>query len=240
MGIGLISLIIMTGVLFGVVPMATGQEPPPLPGGPLPPMPSITVVGSGVASARPDTAEVSAAVVTQAVTAANALAQNTVRMDKVLKVVTGLGVPDKDIQTTNISVSPQRRQARPGPHPADIVGYEVSNEVHIKVRDLARLGQLLDALVSEGANTLGGVSFSIADPVPLLDQARTKALADARRKAEVYAAAAGVKLGRVLLIRESTPIARPFGRQVLAASAVPVAPGELELQAGVSVTYAIE
>ena len=232
------------------VSLATSQEqsPPGRPpmGGP-PAMrpiepPSITVVGSGTAAARPDTAEVSAGVVTQAPTAAQALAQNNAGMEKVIKAVTAMGIADKDIQTTNVSVVPQRRQGRQEPQPPDIVGYEVSNQVKIKVRDLAAVGRLLDALVGQGANVLGGISFSVGDPAPVLDQARTKAMADARRKAEVYAKAAGVTLGPLLSIREGAAAIPRFGVEMprmMAASPVPVAPGEQDFQASITVTYGL-
>ena len=216
-----------------------GRRPPPMMGPPEPP--SITVVGSGSAAARPDTAEVSSGVVTQAATAAQAVAQNNAAMDKVLKAVTALGIPDKDVQTANFNVMPQRRPGRQDqPQPPEIVGYEVSNQVRIKVRDLAVLGRLLDTLVGQGANAVGGVSFSVGEPAPVLDQARTKAMADARRKAEVYAQAAGLKVGAVLSIREA-PAAFPRPGlempRVMAMSAVPVAPGEQEFQSSITVTY---
>ena len=208
-----------------------------------PPEPSITVVGSGIASARPDTAEIGAGVVTQSATAAQALARNNAGMGKVLEAVRALGVSDKDIQTTNVSVVPQRRQGRQEPQPPEVVGYEVSNQVRIKVHDLAILGRLLDTLVAEGANVLGGIGFSVGDPAPVLDQARAKAMADARRRAEAYTRTAGVKLGRVLSIREGTPAIPRFEREApraLASSAVPVAPGEEEFHATVTVTWAVE
>jgi uncharacterized protein len=225
--------ILIAVMLLGAVPVAMGEEPAP----------SITVVGSATVSGRPDTAEVRAGVVTQSVTAAQALAQNSAAMDKVLKVAAGLGIADKDIQTAGVSVVPQRAQVPPGrqQQPPGIVGYEVSNQVNVKVRDLAILGRLLDALVGQGANTLGGIAFSIADPGPLLEQARTRAMADARAKAGVYAAAAGVKVGRVLFIRDATPgIPRPLATRVMAAAPVPVAIGEQDVEVSVSVTYAIE
>jgi uncharacterized protein len=229
----------MLALVLGAVPVAMGQEEAS-PGPTRRLAPSISVVGSGIAAGRPDTAEVTAGVVTQSPTAGQALAQNTAAMEKVLKAVTGLGIADRDVQTINVSVSPQRRPGRPDAQPPEILGYEVSNQIRVTVRDMKILGRLLDELVGQGANVLGGIRFSVNDPAPLLDQARTQAMADARRKAEVYASAAGVKLGRVLSIRESTPgVARFEGVRMQAMTAVPVAPGEQEFQANVSVTYAI-
>ena len=232
--------LLILGLLLVAAPVAMGQEPPPAPRQPS--GPSITVVGSGTAAGRPDTAEVTAGVIAQAPTAGQALAQNTASMEKVLKGVAALGIADKDIQTIQVSVNPQRRPGRldaPQP-PPEIVGYEVSNQVRVTVRDLKILGRLLDELVGQGANALGGIRFSVADSAPLLDQARARAMTDARRKAEVYALAAGVKVGRVLSIRESAAGAPRFeGARGMAMTAVPVAPGEQEFQASVSVTYAI-
>jgi uncharacterized protein YggE len=204
--------------------------------------PSIAVMGSATVSARPDMAEVSAGVVTQSATAAQALAENSAIMTRVLQAVAGLGIPERDVQTTSVSVSPQRAQPRAGSQqPGAIVGYEVSNQVRVKVRDFAVLGRLLDAVVSQGANALGGIAFSIADPAPLLQQARVQAIADAERKARTYAAAAGVKVGRVLFIRDATSgPPRPIAGRVMMAASVPVAPGEQDIEASVSVTYAIE
>jgi uncharacterized protein YggE len=206
------------------------------------PAPSITVVGSGTAAAPPDTAEVTAGVVTQAATAAQALTQNSAAMDRVLKALTGLGIAERDIRTSGVSVMPQRAQPQPGRQQAPaIVGYEVTNQVHVKVRNIAILGQVLDTLVGQGANALGGIAFSVADPAPLLMEARTRAVADARRKAEVYTAAAGVKLGRIIFIRDATPgIPRPMAARMMSTAGVPVAPGEQELEASVSITYGLE
>src|SRR5262245_29689555 len=204
--------------------------------------PSMTVTGSATASARPDTAEVTTGVVTQAATAGQALAQNNAVMEHVLKTLTGLGVAERDIQTANLSVTPQRAESQPGrPRATPIVGYEVTNEVHVRVRNLAILGRLLDSLVGQGANALGGIAFSVADPAPLLEQARTRAVADARQKAQTYAMAAGAKLGRVVSIRDQTPVGPVLkGRLMKGAEAAPIAVGEQELQVSVSVTYGLE
>lgn len=207
-----------------------------------PSVPSVSVIGSAAVSSRPDTADVVAGVVTQAQTAAQALAENTAAMQKVMKTLADLGIAERDVQTVGLSVSPQRAQQRPGsPQPQGVItGYEVTNQVRVRVRNLDVLGRLLDALVTQGANTLGGITFSIADPKPLLQQARGQAITDALQKAQAYAAAAGVKLGRVIAIRDaSSGPPRPYAGRVMAAAA-PIAPGEQELEISVSVTYAIE
>jgi uncharacterized protein len=225
---------IALGVAAAAGPVSAQDHPAP--------EPSITVVGSGTVSARPDTADVTGGVVTQAPTAAQALAANSAGMEKVLKAVAAFGVAERDVQTANLSVVPLRRQGRQEPQPPEIVGYEVSNQVRIKVRDLAQLGGLLDSLIGQGANVLGGIGFGIADPAPLFDQARAKAMADARHKAEVYAGAGGVFVGRILSISEaaSSSIPRFDSPRLMAASGVPVAAGEQDLHVTVTVKYAIK
>lgn len=238
-------------VSLGGSPIVIAQERPPM-GGPgfppgssmmRPPEASITVEGSGSVSVRPDTAEVGAGVVTRAATAAPALAENSATMDKVLAAAKSLGIADRDIRTTGVSVIPQRRPVKSDTSMPEIAGYEVSNQVLIKVRDMALLGRLLDTLVGQGANLLGGIAFSVSDPAPLLDQARQKAMADARHRADVLAAAAGVQVGRLISVRESGPGVPRFAeapRMMAAAGAVPVAPGEQELHVSVAVSYAIK
>ena len=219
---------------------SSAQEPPRPPGMP-PGEPSITVVGTGTVSARPDMAEIGAGVVTQGATAAQALAANSAAMEKVLKAVADNGIAERDVQTANVNVVPLRRQGRQEPQPPEIVGYEVTNQLRIRVRDLALLGRLLDALVGQGANVLGGISFSVADPAPLMDQARARAMADARRKADVYASAGNVAVGRLLSISEAPTagIPRFDSPRMMAASGVPIAPGEQDLQVTITVRYAI-
>jgi hypothetical protein len=202
---------------------------------------TVTVAGSGTVSATPDQAEITTGVVTQAPTAAQALAANSQAMERLLQSLGNLGIGSRDIQTTNISVSPQRRPPKEG-QPPEITGYEVTNQVRVKVRDLARLGQVLDRQVSDGANLVYGIHFGLQEPAPLLDEARKRAMADARRKADLYAAAAGRKIGRVLSVQEAgvtPPGPMPAPRMTMAA-AVPVAPGEQEIPATVTVTFTLE
>lgn len=202
---------------------------------------TVTVSGVGSVSAPPDQAEVTSGVVTQAPTAAQALAANSQAMERLLQALAGLGIPARDIQTTNLSVTPQRRPVRGGQR-SEIVGYEVVNQVRIKVRDLSKLGRVLDQQVGEGANLVHGIQFGLQNAAPSLDEARKRAMADARQKAELYAAAVGLKLGRVLAIQEAgvaSPRPEMVARATMAA-AVPVAPGEQELQTSVTVTFILE
>jgi uncharacterized protein YggE len=203
---------------------------------------TVTVSGVGTVSAAPDMAEITSGVVTQAPTAAQALAANSQAMEQVLLSLAALGVAARDIQTTNISVSPQRRVVRGEGRPPEIVGYEVTNQVRVKVRDLGQLGRVLDQQVAQGANSVYGIRFGLADPEPMLDEARKRAMADARRRGELYAAAASLTIGRVVAVQEAGAAApRPeMAARVMTVGAVPVAPGEQEIQASVSVTFSLE
>jgi len=214
---------------------------------PLPP--SISVTGLGQVSARPDMAEINVGVATQATTASAALTANNTAMTTLMATLKSGGVEEKDILTSNFSVNPEYRQdnaeAASG-RPPRISGYRVDNSVQIKVRNLATLGTLLDAVVRSGANNINGVSFTIAKPEPLLDKARAIAVTDARRRADLYALAAGVKVGKVLYITESsaaTPRPMPMARMESAyasASSVPIGTGEQQLEATIGVVYTIE
>jgi uncharacterized protein YggE len=216
---------------------ATAAEGKPL-------APSLTVVGTGEVTARPDLAVVQVGVVTQALSAAKALQENNEAMSRLFKALTARGIAEKDVQTANFHVAPRHRNPQRGEPAHEIIGYQVSNQVRVKVRQLTALGPLLDELVGEGANQVHGIQFTVAEPNQLLDEARRKAVANARHKAELYADAAGVKLGRVLLVQEQAPsfphAPVAFGGVREAVAAVPVAPGEQEFQATITVTYALE
>ena len=202
---------------------------------------TVTVAGVGTVTAAPDMAEVTTGVVTQAPTAAQALAANSQAMERLLQALAALDIAARDIQTTSISVSPLRRQGRDG-QPPEITGYEVTNQVRVKVRELARLGRVLDQQVGQGANVIYGIHFGVQEPTPLRDEARRRAMAEARRKAELYAAAASMRVGRVVAVQEAgaaTPRAELAPRVAMSA-AVPVAPGEQEIQASVTVTFTLE
>ena len=206
---------------------------------------TVTVTGEGTVSAVPDTAMVSAGVVSQAATAAEALAANSASTAAVIERVKAEGVAPADIQTSSFSLQPVMVYPRPdsGEQSAPrITGYTVSNTVTVRVRDLARLGALLDRAISAGANSVGGVEFQVSRQSELLDRARQQAVEDARRKAALYATAAGARLGSVLTLSEQagyTP-PRPMYRLDAAAAPVPVEAGQTELSLQVSATYRLE
>ncbi len=202
---------------------------------------TLTMSGQGEVRAAPDTVTLSAGVTSEAPTAAAALAANTARMQSVFAALKKLGVADKDMQTANFSVSPQ--MANGNNQPPHVTGYQVGNQLQVRLDDVARLGPALDALVTAGANQMNGIDFAIKDPAPLLAEARADAVADARAKAETFAKAAGVNLGQILSIGENggqgpRPLymAVPLAR---AAKAVPVAAGEESVTAEVSIVWEI-
>lgn len=208
---------------------------------------TITVSGQGKSAAPPDLASIQTGVVTTGDTAKDALAANSSAMAAVIKVLKAKNIAERDIQTFGFSVHPQYRRV-PGPRGTQqqsnkIEGYRVTNNVRVRVRNLPRLGEILDALVQAGSNNLSGVQFSIADSSGILDEARKNAMDDARGRAELYAQAAGVKLGRVVSISEQAlqpPRPMMMGRMAMAESAsVPIATGEHEVSARVNVMYEI-
>ncbi len=203
---------------------------------------TLSVTGSGRVAAAPDAALLEAGATREASEAAAAIAANGEVMTRVLAALRDEGIAEKDIQTTQLRLAPYHPQgARGGP----IAGYRATSRVRVRVRDLERAGPVLDALVGAGANELGGLSFVVLESEPLLDRARAAAVADARRKAQLLAREAGVGLGPVLEIRDGAapgPIGRGGfrGEAMMAAQAVPVATGELEFNAQVSVVYALD
>lgn len=202
----------------------------------------ITMNGHGEARAVPDTAMLSAGVSAQAPTAAAALAANTTRMQSVLAALKKQGVPEKDIQTSNFSISPQYANGN-GEAPR-ITGYQANNQVEVRLEDVSKLGVTLDALVTAGANQMNGVSFSIRNDTALLAQARAAAVAEARLKAETFAKAAGVSLGAILSIGEAgNEGPRPIyaaAPMMMRDKAVPVALGEQSINADITIVWEIK
>ena len=203
---------------------------------------TITMSGHGEVRATPDTAMLSAGVSTEGATAATALSANNTRMQAVMTGVRKLGVPDKDIRTSNFSVSPQYANA--SSEAPRITGYQASNQIEVRLEDVNKLGTALDALATAGANQLHGVNFLIRNDTDFLSQARSAAVADARAKAETFAKAAGISLGGILSINESGNEApRPMYRMesvVVTAARVPVAMGEQSVSADVTIVWEIK
>jgi uncharacterized protein YggE len=205
------------------------------------PVAQISVTGEGRVDAVPDMATVSLGVTTQGATAAEALAANSAAVQAMLDRLTAAGIAARDIQTTGLSLNPLWSNYDSSPV-QKIEGYAASNMVTVRVRALDGLGGVLDAAVTDGANTLSGLSFGLADPEPALREARAKAVQDARARAEVLAGAAGVKLGRVLSITEgglAGPSPMPMYRAEAAMAPVPVAGGEVAMSVTATLVWEI-
>jgi uncharacterized protein YggE len=206
---------------------------------------TISVAGHGEEKGTPDQAHLSAGVVTEGKTAAEALAANARAMNQVFATLKRAGIPDKHIQTSNFNISPQYADddGRP-PHTPRIIGYQVTNTVQVTVDGVARTGPVLDGLVSSGANQSHGIFFTIADPKPLEERARREAVEEAIAKARTIADASGVRLGRVISVNEGggymPPLPMVRGRIEMAQDAsTPVAAGEATVLVNVSVVFEI-
>lgn len=205
------------------------------------PVPQITVTGEGRVDAVPDMATVSLGVTTLGDTAAQALAANSVAVQAVLDRLAAAGIAPRDMQTSGLSLNPQW-SSYDSSSQQKIDGYVAANMVTVRVRALDTLGGVLDAAVSDGANTLNGLAFGLSDPEPALKDARTRAVQDARARAETLAAAAGVTLGRVLSLSEggyASPAPMPMYKADAAMSSVPVAGGEVGVSVSATVIWEI-
>jgi uncharacterized protein YggE len=201
---------------------------------------AISVTGEATVSVAPDQAQIDGGVTSEAKTAKEASDANNSAMGKVLLALKGAGLEEKDYQTSRLSLQPQYAPNRTGP--SAISGYRASNRVTIRLRDVTKVASVIDTLVGAGANEIGGINFVVSQASKLLDDAREQAIVDARRKAEIYAKAAGVTLGAPLIISEegnAPPIPYRKMSAGVAASA-PVAQGEETLQVMVSVSWAIK
>jgi uncharacterized protein YggE len=207
---------------------------------------TISLSGHGEVKAAPDMAVVTTGVSTQAATAADALAANTTAMTALFAALKAAGIAEKDMQTSNFMIQP-RYDYNDGKQPPLLVGYDVSNNVTVTVRQIDGLGALLDTVVKAGSNQINGISFDVSKPTEALDEARRLAAADATRKAKLYAETMGVTLGPVLSISEGVsyqppvPMLRTTAAPMAdAARPVPVAAGEQTLAMDVNITWEIK
>ncbi|MFD1786236.1 SIMPL domain-containing protein [Sphingomonas floccifaciens] len=205
----------------------------------------LDVTAVGKTSQAPDVATISAGVVTQAASAEAALASNAERVRRVLAALKAARVADRDIQTSTISLQPQYRYGENVP--PVITGYQASNSVSIRFRDVARSGAILDALVKVGANQIDGPNLSIDKPEAAEDAARTDAIAKARARAEVYARAAGLRVDRILSITEGGGYQPPIGpmpamamRMEAKAADTAIVPGEQDVRVTTTVRFLLK
>lgn len=231
-------------IALTAAPAFAQDAPPPPPSQ----RPAVFVLsGEGKASAAPDLAIINSGVVSEGATAREALDANTTAMATLVNAIKAAGIEDRDIATSGFSVQPRYiySQRNDGTQePPRISGYEVRNTVTVKVRDLTKLGGILDKAVTEGSNQIDSLSFDIADKKKLYEEARKAALADARAKAELYAEAAGVKLGRLRELSEQAgagfPPPRPMMRMEMKAQAdVPIERGEQDIAVNITTTWEI-
>ena len=204
----------------------------------------LDISATGTSTRVPDLAVIQAGVVTQSATAAEAMQQNSAQMARVLAALRKAGVAERDIQTARIGLNPQYRYAEN--KPPVITGYQASNQVSIRFRDVGKSGTILDALVREGANDISGPNLTIEKPEGALDEARVDAIKTARARAELYAQAAGLKVDRILAISESGSLpASPMpvmmrAQAGMVADKTEVVAGERELNVTVSVRFLLK
>ncbi len=205
------------------------------------PMPHITVSGEATLAVEPSLAEARAGVITQGKSAREASEANGRAMAAVIGSLKEAGIEAKDIQTSRITLQPlfTRQQQESRSEPPRITGYQVSNTVSVRIRDVNKVGDIFDRLLAAGANSIYGLEFQVPESGKLVDGVRAEAVADAKRKAEIYAQAAGVQLGRVIAINEnSVTMPRPVMRAMAAPQAAsPIAPGEETLRVSVTVSF---
>jgi hypothetical protein len=229
-------LLVLTSVVL-LAPSLSAQEREP-------PIRVIALTGTGEVRARPDMAVITIGVTKRAATAREALTQNNLAMTQVIELLKQMGVEEKDIQTSGFSVSPAYQYDNQNQQPPKIIGYDVSNQLAIIIHKLEDIGSILDQVVSKGSNQIFGIGFSIADPKPLEDEARRLAMADAARKAQLYAESAGISLGRIVSILENFqhppgPLYAKVQRMEAQDAAVPVAEGQQVISAQISVSWEI-
>lgn len=204
---------------------------------------TVTVSASATVQAAPDAASITSGVVSDAETARAALDANSKSMSNLIDGLKAAGIDEKDIQTSNFSIQPRYENVKQN-EPPQLVGYRVQNSVNVVVRDLASLGETLDLMVSLGANQVHDMNFIVSNAETLKDEARKAAIANALRRSELYAAAAGADVGDVVRISEETEAfegaPRPMFRGATMAASVPVATGQETLEARVTVTWELE
>jgi len=236
-----IGTILALALCVSLVPMALAQDIRPGPTVAFSSAEGLTVHGHTEMKVKPDIAYVNIGVVTQARDSAQAVQDNAARATALLKALKQAGTADKDIQTQFYGVQPQYDY---NSSPAVLTGYQVTNSVQVTVRDLTKVGQVIDKAAQAGGNQVNGVTFDLADRTQAEGQALAMAVTEARAKANVMAQAAGVSLGRLLNLSEGTAatfqpmmLERPMLMKAAAESSTPVSPQEITVTADVTAVY---
>jgi len=235
-------LLALLGVAVAALPMAAGAQ-----------QASITqtiagtrldVTASGEVSRVPDVAVISAGVVSRAAGASAALQDSADRMQRVVAALKRAGVADRDIQTSNVSLNPEYRY--PENQAPQLVGYTATNSVTVRFRDIRAAGKILDALVAQGANQINGPNLTVDKPETALDEARAKAIATGRARAELYARSLGMRVVRIVAVSDNgssyAPPPMPVMMEARMASApmTKIEPGEQKLQVSVAMTFELQ
>ncbi len=205
---------------------------------------TVTVSASGNVAAEPDEATIATGVTSEAKTAREALSKNNEGMKKVIAELKSKGIEPKDIQTTQFNIEPIYVYPKEGQPPV-LNGYRAHNMVAVKVRNLDKLGEVLDQLVSAGSNQMNGITFDVSKAETLKDEARKEAIANALRRAKLYAQAAGAEVGEIVQISEDVSHSAPHPVQfskarAMAAEAAPVERGSVDLEARVTATWKLK
>lgn len=218
------------------------ETPPALPR-------TITVVGEGKVRIKPDVAQTTIGVDVRQSTVKEASAEAKQVMDEVLKVLKAQGIEDKDIQTSGFSIWVETPPYGPEGEPQATTIYHVTNQVSVTIRELDKVGTVLDAAIEAGANNIYGVNFSLADPTPVESEARDKAVANAQTKAQELAKLNGVQLRDVVSVSEvigggggyySSSFREMPAALGLGGGGGPISPGELELSLQLQIVYAVQ
>jgi uncharacterized protein YggE len=203
----------------------------------------LDIVATGEVTRVPDVAVISAGVVTKAATATAAIGDNADRMARVRAALRRAGIADRDIQTSSVSLNPDYRYV--DNQPPQLIGYQASNNVSIRFRDIRRTGAILDALVAEGANQLNGPSLTVDKPEQALDEARVAAIAAGRQRADLYARALGLRIVRLISVSEAgaeQPRPMPMMADMVTVSGsrvkrTEIDPGEQKIGTSVSMSF---
>jgi uncharacterized protein YggE len=205
----------------------------------------LDINATGEVTRVPDVAIITAGVVTRSATASGAIQEAADRMQRVLAALKRAGVENRDIQTSSVSLNPQYRY--PENETPQLVGYTASNQLTIRFRDIRSSGKILDALVSQGANQINGPNLTIDKPETALDEARAKAIAEARARADLYARSLGMRVVRVVSVSESggyavppAPPPMPMAARAYDSAETKIEPGEQKLQVNLAVTFELQ
>jgi uncharacterized protein YggE len=203
----------------------------------------LDISATGEATRIPDVAIISAGVVTRATTATEAISQAAARMDRVRSALARAGIAPRDIQTSSINLNPEYRYENN--QPPQLVGYSATNQLTVRFRDIRNSGKILDALVREGANQINGPTLTIDQPDAALDEARAKAVAVGRARAELYARSLGMRVVRLVSVSEgggnyAPPPPMPMAMQARGERDTAIEPGEQKLQVTLSMVFELQ